>query len=173
MEKFDLYFYEKHYEKGLCRVVNDSDVVLMYEKKDAYVIQSEPINKTDMVCSMKTFYADSLSLMTEGKYLKNGGTEIGEWKTYNNFGELIDLIDYEEGWNSHWEDILKLMGDNNIDLNQIINISRYIDEPEGIKENGGHYWSITILSKSGMNYIEYVFDSDRRKKVYERHQKIN
>ena len=181
MVKFDLFFFEQHFDKGLCRVKSDTEVVVMYEKEDSYVIQTEPISETDMVCSMKSFYSDSLTLMTEGKYLKNGETEIGIWKTYNRFGEIIEEIDYEEGWNTHWEDLLQLMQKINIDYRNIVNISRYVEESEKDEEQDeesrsaaqGRFWSVTVISKLGTKYIEYVFDSDKRKKVFEKHQKIS
>lgn len=221
MEKFDLLYYEEHYDKGYCKTEDEEKVVLMYENNDSYILQSEP-KGSDLVCRLKVFDADSLELIMDGNYLKYGNVEIGVWETFDDRGNLIQKTDNEEGWNMHWEDVMQLIQENSIDINTIINISRYIvdseeienqkgvdvsienDEMEGgaaeIEENEGdykdnnweslnnydrntsqsdeqvlppgHYWDITVISKAGDNFVNYVIDSDQRKIIKENSRKI-
>ncbi len=224
MEKFDLMYYEEHYDKGYCKTEDEEKVVLMYENKDTYIIQSEP-KGSDLVCHLKVFDAVSLALMTEGDYLKYGNMDIGVWKTFDVLGTIIKETDNEEGWNMHWEDVMQLIQENSIDINTIINISRYIVDSEEIEnqkgidvsienaemEGGtaeieenegdygdykdmdweslnnydrstsqsdeqvlppGHYWDITVISKTGDNFVNYVIDSDQGKIIKEISRKI-
>lgn len=202
MEKFDLFFFEEHYDNGLCRIDNGVETLKLFESDDAYVMISEPKKTTEMVCALKTYYSDTLTLKMEGKYLKNGDTEIGVWKTYDRFGGIIEETDYEEGWNTHWEDLLQLMQEQKIDLQAILNISRYInerqkneayeellntedaedwigfnitqdEETENNENIFGKLWVVAVASEAGVYYTKYVFDSDQRKKVSEQIHMIN
>lgn len=143
MDKFDIYLFEQHYHDGQCRLEMDGNSVNMFECDDCYMVQIEPPHP-NMVCLLKTYDADTLSLKSEGHYLKLGGTEIGVWKTYDEFGEVLEETDYEEGWKTSWDALLPLLAAEHIDINQVVDISRFIDdfkseeeeeEPEEEKES--------------------------------------
>ena len=141
MEKFDIFFYEQNYEDGICRFELDGQTVMMSESDDRYTVQIESAFP-NMVCTMKHYYADTLTLMLEGKYLKEGGCRIGIWTTYDKAGEVVEETDYEKDWNVGWEAVLPFIIAEGIDLKHIIGIYRCIlndenEEKETDQENNG------------------------------------
>ena len=89
MDKFDVFFFEEKCNNGQCIIDNVSEWVRMSEYDDFYEILSEP-KSTEMICSLKTYYVDTLTLMTTGEFLKKGNTEIGVWTTYDRFGQIME-----------------------------------------------------------------------------------
>ena len=134
MDKFDIFLFEQHYQNGECHLEMDGNSVNMFENEDCYMVQIEPPHP-EMVCLLKTYYSDTLTLKTEGHYLKLSGTEIGVWKTYNQFGDLIEETDYEEGWKTSWDDLIPLLSAENIVIDHVVDISRYVDDFSSDKED--------------------------------------
>ncbi len=133
MDKFDIYLFEQHYHDGQCHIEMDGNSLNMIEGDDCYMVQIEPPHP-DMVCLLKTYNADTLTLKSEGNYLKLGGTEIGIWKTFDQFGEVIEETNYEEGWKTSWEDLLLLLSAEHIDLDNVVGISRYVEDYKAMEE---------------------------------------
>ena len=130
MEVFDLFWFEQHYRNGICQTESDGNAVTISEEADGYRVLSEP-PAPNMVCEQKFYDGDTLKLKTGGKCLKFGGTPIGIWKTYDQYGDVLEETNYEEGWNVDWEAMLLLLDEHKIDLNQVIGIDRLVEEDDG------------------------------------------
>ena len=107
MEEFDIFYYEQNYKDGGCRYELDGQTIMMSESDDRYTVQVESAYP-DMVCTIKHYFADTLTLMTEGHYLKKGNCRIGVWTTYDRAGEVVEETNYEEGWSVSWENSSRL-----------------------------------------------------------------
>lgn len=153
-EKFDIIFFEEHFANGRCRYEKNGCSVSVLELDDSYSVRSEPAFP-EMVCTNMTYFADTLTLKSEGQYLKNGGTKIGVWKSYDRFGELAEETDYEEGWNVDWKRLLPLLGEEGIDLDAIVSISRFFKE--GSSGEKSPFWRVGVLATNEM-VVEYTFD---------------
>jgi hypothetical protein len=161
MEKFDIYWYEQHFKDGFCQKESEEGVVTIMENHDVYTLFMEP-HSPNMVCEIKTYDADTLLLKTEGKCLKHGGTQIGVWKTYNEYGDVVEEKDFEEGWNIGWDALLPRLEAHKINLNQISDIIRYLDEgdnEEKIKEDVVEEEETTQMDSEDVS-LDSLYDSD-------------
>ena len=125
MEEFDILYYEENYKDGGCRFERDGHTFMMSESDDRYTIQVEP-PFPDMVCTIKQFFPDTLTLMIMGHYLKHGNCSIGVWTTYDRNGEVLEETDYEEGWNVGWEALLTTLVAEKVNFKNIVSIDRCI-----------------------------------------------
>lgn len=134
MEKFDLFLYEQNFRDDACIIKGQGATMSMYEEEEEYVVRIDR-EMPCMVSTVKTYYADTLNLKTIGDCLKQGDTKIGVWKTYDEFGELIEEIDYDEGWKINWEQLQPILLADRIDFKRIANLCRIpdkddVEEPE-------------------------------------------
>lgn len=129
MEKFDLFLFEEHFRNGVSTFEGEGETTSMYEYNDEYVVRIDR-EMPCMVSTVKTYYADTLNLKTIGDCLKQGGTKIGVWKTYDEFGEVIEETDYDEGWKINWEQLQPILLTDRIDLKRIANICRIPDKDD-------------------------------------------
>jgi hypothetical protein len=160
-DKFDIMFYEAHYKDGQCRYKENGCSVCIQEWDDCYTIQIDPPDPV-MVCGLKTYYADTLTLMSEGKYLKLGNTRIGVWKDYDRVGKIENETDYDEGWTMTWEKFLPILSVSTLDMKRIVGIHRYVKEEEDKTER---HWVITTLISPRVTLID-TYDGDTGKKLW-------
>ena len=139
MEEFDIQYYEEHFKDGGCRLELDGLMTIMSEIDDRYIVQIEP-PFPDMVCTMKHYYPDTLTLMTVGHYLKEGNCRIGVWTTYDRLGEVTEETDYEQNWNVSWEALLPVLVAEKINFKSIVGIDRCIlnEEKNETEDIQGH-----------------------------------
>ena len=149
-----------------------------------------------MVCSQKLFYADTLTLMSKGEYLKHGGTKIGKWELFDRSGNVVEEMNYEEGWDCSWELLFPTLVDKGINVKSIVNISRYVEvgddenyqtyenrdyiemksgERGDAEKNGEEEiyrdWIITTLIGSGL-VQKHTFDGNTGNKLWSKFIKI-
>lgn len=153
MEEFDIQYYEEHFKDGSCRFEHDGLMTIMSEIDDRYIVQIEP-PFPDMVCTMKHYYPDTLTLMTVGHYLKEGNCRIGVWTTYDRSGEVLEETDYEQNWNVSWEALLPVLIAEKINFKSIVGIDRCIlneekEETEAVQANNGEENQIEEESEEG------------------------
>lgn len=160
-DKFDIMFFEAHYKDGECRFEKDGCSVCIQEWDDSYSVQTDP-PYPDMVCELKTYYADTLTLMSEGKYLKLGNTRIGVWRDYDRFGEIEEETDYDEGWAMTWEKFQPFMMAGTPDLKRVVGIHRQVSESDGKTER---YWLISMLLNPRVTMID-TYDGDTGEKLW-------
>lgn len=129
MEKFDLFLYEQNFQGDACIIEEQGATMSMYEEEEEYVVRIDR-EMPCMVSTVKTYYADTLTLKTVGDCLKQGDTKIGVWKTYDEFGELIEEIDYDEGWKINWEQLQPILLADRIDFKSIANLCRIPDKDD-------------------------------------------
>ena len=159
MEKFDILYFEEHFKEGICVFENDDMVVSMYEWDDSYSIQSEQPSPS-MLCSMKRYFVDTLSLKEEGLYLKKGFTKIGVWKNYDIDGNVVDTIDYDYGWNITWKKLVPIILEQGIKLGGIISITRQeLNNEAGESIEAKRIWIIRQITFSDGKF-EFCFDGD-------------
>ena len=103
MEKFDLYFFEEHYDNGAAVLRReDGEIVKMLEYDEEYVIYNIPASP-NMVCQVRAYYPDTLTLKEEGQFLKKGSTRIGVWKEYDEFGGIVAEHDTDADFPVSWD----------------------------------------------------------------------
>ena len=159
-EKFDIVFYEAHYKDGQCRYKENGCSVCIQEWDDCYTIQIDPPDP-DMVCVLKTYYADTLTLMSVGKYLKLENTRIGVWRDYDREGNVEEETDYDEGWTMSWEKFLPVLMATTLDMKKIVGIHRYENDEDG---KTVRQWRISTLLTSRMTLID-TYDGDTGEKL--------
>ena len=155
MEQFDLMFFESHFQDGKCIIEKDGFTVSIHEYTQYYSVCNEP-PMPEMECQEMLYFADTLSLMAEGHYLKFGHTRIGVWKTYDRYGDLTEETDYEQGFNISWEKMVPILQGNQIDLNTVVSIGRNRFPFE--MENGAPRWFLIVYLEEEGLYGEYEFD---------------
>ena len=185
MEEFDIILFEENYHNGECRLEVEGNIITMSEWEDCYETLIEPASEYVMVCTQKLFYNDTFTLMREGNYLKLGGTKIGIWKEYDREGSLINEIDYDKDWGACWNDLLKQLALNEINLKTVVRISRCVEveENDEIKEyesadfiednrremyDGNailRHWKITVLLSPMVKQV-YYFDGETGNKLW-------
>ena len=134
MEKFDLFLFEENFHDGVSTIEEEGSTMSMYEDDDEYTVRIDR-EMPCMVSTVKTYYADTLTLKTEGDCISCGTAKIGKWKTYDPEGELVDEVDYDEGWKINWEQLQPILIADKIDFKRILNICRVpdkddVEEPE-------------------------------------------
>ena len=123
-EKFDIRFFEDHFQQGQCRIKTGEGLVTIMETDDGYSVVTEP-DFPNMVCDIKIYFADTLTLKQHGLFLKKGSTRIGVWTTFDRQGDVVDETDYEVGWNIHWDQLCKLIEAEGIDFGRLVSITRF------------------------------------------------
>lgn len=128
MKKFDIRYFEEHYQDGGCSFEEDGMTVSMMENEDSYEIHYTPKSPSKLICTRQLFYPDTLTLMREGQFLKHGGELIGKWVTYDKFGDVIEEIDEDEGWKYTWKDIEAILLREGYRLETINGIEKKVEE---------------------------------------------
>lgn len=185
MEEFNIILFEENYHNGECRLEIGDNAILMSEWEDCYETLIEPIDDTSMVCVQKLYYNDTLTLMAEGMYLKLGETKIGIWKEFDKEGGVVKEIDYDKGWGVCWDDLLKQLILNEINLKTVVRISRCVEVEENdeimeyesadfIEDNrmemfDGNgvlrHWKVTVLLSPMVKQVHY-FDGETGNKLW-------
>ena len=70
MSTFDIFFFENHSTNGKYICQEDGNYVVWYECADGYGKQIVPMG-ADMVCTQIKFYPDTLTIASDGQYLKD------------------------------------------------------------------------------------------------------
>lgn len=165
MELFDIYSFEQHYKDGQCVFETPESTVSMLEEDDRYCIQTEQADPS-MLCSLKSYFADTLSLMEEGQYLKWGNTTIGVWKKYDRSGDVQEEIDYDQGWKITWEKLIPYIQGQGIPMAGIVDIHRYErkknEEEEDSESNLERVWEIGQITMAGDELL-FLFDGNNGK----------
>lgn len=129
IEKFDIFSFERHYRNGVSTFNIDGATVTMFEDEDEYVARIDS-GMPCMVNTIKVFDSETLALKNQGDCLARGNTKIGVWRTYDQFGEIIEEIDYDEGWKIGWEQLRPILISDQIDFKRITTIYRVPDRDE-------------------------------------------
>lgn len=195
MEVFDLFAFENNYQDGKCCFERDGNTIVMSEQDQYYEMLIEPPYPM-MVCTQKLFYADTLTIMSKGEYLKYGGTKIGKWELFDRSGNVVEEMNYEEGWDCSWELLFPTLVDKGINVKSIVNINRYVEvgddenyqtyenrdyiemksgERGNAEKNGEEEiyrdWIITTLIGSGL-VQKHTFDGNTGNKLWSKFIKI-
>ena len=94
MNTFDIFFFENHSTNGKYICQEDGNYVVWYECADGYGKQIVPMG-ADMVCTQIKFYPDTLTIASDGQYLKDWHEPIGVWKTYDREGQVTEMKDQD------------------------------------------------------------------------------
>ena len=138
MEKFDLYFFEEHYDNGAAVLRReDGETVKMVEFDDEYVTYNIPVSP-DMVCQVRLYYPSTLTLKEEGHFLKKGGTRIGVWKKYDEFGGIVAEHDTDADFPVSWDQMAQRLREEKISLQEVTSIGR------GKTREGVAEWRFTL-----------------------------
>ena len=127
MNRFDIFEYEQLFAYGRCIKREGSNIVVLFETKDAYVRTIVP-DYPDMVCQQFVYDAETLNLSYEGQYLKDFDIQIGVWKCYDIDGNVIEMKDMDEGYPVKWSDLKGILMTNYIKIEDIQHLSRTKDE---------------------------------------------
>lgn len=127
MDKFDIQYFETHYSDGYCCRETETHIEYWFETEYYYCIRSVPKDREDLICVQKKYYVDTLSLMIYSHYLREGHLEVGEWKAYEEDGELAKEEDKDEGFPFKWPQVYSLLKANDVDIDLITDIWRYMD----------------------------------------------
>jgi hypothetical protein len=149
---FDVFSYETHYANGVSVVMDGENMVYMSESDNEYIKQVFPPSP-NMVATQTTYFADTLTVRGEGRFLKGWDIEIGIWKEYNRDGELINEINKDEHYPISWEEMQKRFLANGIHVDDIKTLRRSHDTSEG-----NYLWVLTLKSPRGILDIAY-FDA--------------
>lgn len=159
-DKFDIMLYESLYAKGQCRFKKDGSSVCIQEWDDYYSVQTDP-PFPDMVCELKTYYADTLTLRDTGKYLKKGNVRIGVWKNYDRWGNIENETDYDEGWAMNWDRFAPVLSEQTLDMKRIIGIHQSVTEVDGKMKR---QWIISSLVSNRITLKDY-YDGETGNKL--------
>ncbi|MBR6877791.1 MAG: hypothetical protein IKM95_00195 [Bacteroidales bacterium] len=127
MNGFDLFAYEQNFAHGQCVFRDGHNTIVLFETDDAYGKQIIP-DAPEMVCKQYNYDPETLALTTEGQFLKDFYIMIGTWKSYNADGEVIEEKDMDEGFPLKWEALKGILIANEIQLENIQQLSRFYDE---------------------------------------------
>ena len=118
----------------------------------------------NMVCELKTYYADTLTLKDTGKYLKKGNVRIGVWKRYDRRGNIESETNYDEGWTVNWERLAPVLAEQTLDMKRIIGIHQNVIEADGKTEC---QWIISYLLNYRITQKDYYDDETGQKLMSE------
>ena len=152
MEVFDIRLFEENYHSGGCRYEKDGYAVTMSEWEDCYETLMVPVSEVDMVCVQKLYYIDTLTLMSEGLFLKLGNAKIEVWKEFDKEGNLIQEIDYEKGWGFGWDKLFPRLMHLEIDMKKVVRISRTIEAE--IENNDVEYDAADFIEKDLFDKVD-------------------
>lgn len=156
MEKsdlFDVFTYETHYIDGLSVLKEDGNMVYMSETEEEYVKQVIPPDP-ERVAIQTSYFADTLTVSGEGRFLKGWDIEIGVWKEYNRDGELINEINKDEHYPVSWEEMRGNFLANGIQIKEIRLLQRARNQ-----ETGHYCWILILKSDPGILDMAY-FDAE-------------
>lgn len=139
MSRFNLMFFEEHYNNGVCKRELELDNEFAYEWDDYYEIQITPKSDNNKVCTQKLYYPDTLEVMKEGYFLKHGGLKIGKWRCYDKAGKLIEETNEDEGWTITWKELEPRLLEMKIRPDTIMEIEREVMD-EDI-----HIWRVSVF----------------------------
>ena len=177
-DRFDIMFFEEHCRKSMCSFDLNDNTVLMKEFDCYYQVQTEP-SGTDMVCELKKYYPDTLTLMEKGNYLKLGGTKIGKWMKFDPDGVATECVDYERYCKIGWDKMLPILEKNRLDLHSIVNIARISSKSDGTyfpveswirdgsidEDPPSVFWVVSVLV-SARAVVEVTFDASLGVKLW-------
>ena len=161
-ERFDIINFENHFKNGRCCYEMDGRSVSIQELDDSYSVQSEPAFP-DMVCDFRQYDANTLLLIAQGHFLKNGSAKIGVWQKYDKEGHLVEETNYEEGWKIGWDGLLQLMKKEGIDLRQVVSVLRVRKEVPS--DEHLLVWIVGRLVTDSV-LVEYSFDGQTGERFY-------
>ncbi|MBR3710212.1 MAG: hypothetical protein IKM99_04540 [Bacteroidales bacterium] len=146
MEKsdlFDVFTYETHYVNGLSVLKEDGNMVYMSETEGEYVKQVIPPDP-ETVAIQTSYFADTLTVSGEGRFLKGWDIKIGVWKKYNRNGEVIDEVAHDEHYPIGWQEMRGCFLANGIRITDI-RLLRRVQE----QTTGRYGWFLTLRSEPG------------------------
>lgn len=126
MNGFDVFTYEQYFAQGKCMIREGSNVLSLFETKDAYgklIIPDDP----EMVCQQLMYDPETLTLIEEGTFLKDFNIPIGVWKNYDLEGNVIDEEDMDKDYPVKWNDLKGIMLANDIHLDDVQELFRKIN----------------------------------------------
>ena len=119
MNTFDIFFFENHSTNGKYICQEDGNYVVWYECADGYGKQIVPMG-ADMVCTQIKFYPDTMTIASEGQYLKDWHEPIGVWKTYDREGQLTNEDDRDVDYPVKWNQMKQILEGNHVNLDDIM-----------------------------------------------------
>lgn len=164
-ELFDVFAYETHYADGLSVLKEGGNTVFMSETEEAYIKQTVPPDP-ETVATQTTYFADTLTLRSEGRFLKGWDIEIGVWKEYDRDGQLVNEVDKDEHYPVSWEDMRGNFLVNDIRLSDI-RLLRRTQDPT----SGRYCWVLTLKSDHGI-LDTACFDAETGDLIYRKQQTI-
>ncbi|MBO7507287.1 MAG: hypothetical protein J6T67_07890 [Paludibacteraceae bacterium] len=127
MDGFDLFAYEQNYRDGQCVLREDRSTIVLFETDDAYGKQVIP-DAPEMVCTQYMYDPESLDLTSEGQFLKDHYIQIGLWKQYDAYGEVVEEQDMDKGFPVKWAELKGILLANGNRLEDIQQLSRFYGE---------------------------------------------
>jgi hypothetical protein len=146
MNGFDVFTYEQYFAQGKCMIREGSNVLSLFETKDAYgklIIPDDP----EMVCQQLMYDPETLTLIEEGTFLKDFNIPIGVWKNYDLEGNVIDEEDMDKDYPVKWNDLKGIMLANDIHLDDVQELLR---KPNVEKQP---VWILKMKTKHGIREI--------------------
>lgn len=149
MKTFDIFFFENHSTNGKYICQEDGRYVVWYECDDGYGKQIVPMGP-DMVCTQIKYYPDTLTIKSEGQYLKDWHEPIGVWKTYDPEGNVIEEKDSDADYPVKWVQMKQILEEHHINVDDIMRGWRQ-------KPNEGHpEWRFQMKTvKSTMEKLRF------------------
>jgi len=143
MTQFDLFCYENNYDHGRCVLREGNNTIVLFETDKAYGKQIFP-DAPEMVCQQFLYDAETLTLRSEGQFLKDFYIQIGVWKNYSPDGTVTDEIDQDKGYPLKWQELKGVLLANDIAIEDIQQLSRMKNEDKK------PIWLVIMKTKQGV-----------------------
>lgn len=152
-DKFDVFAFEQNYSEGKCLFKVGNNTICMFETDKEYgkqVIPDDPAT----VGTQTLYFPDTLTVSCEGQFIKEFDIQIGVWRMYDKFGDLIMEKNMDEHYPVSWEDMQKHFLENDIHLEDIRRLNRALN-----RENNRYVWILVLNAPSGVMDIAH-FDAE-------------
>lgn len=143
-DRFDVISYERHYHDGACILKEGDNIVCLSETDEAYIKQVYPPDPKT-VATQTSYYPDTLTVSGKGQFLKDWNIEIGVWKTYDRYGEVLEEIDKDKHYPVSWDEMRAHFLENDIRINDI-RIIRRTQNPN----TGQYLWTLILNAPCGI-----------------------
>lgn len=141
IERFDLLYYENHYQDGRCTMKVEDAVMCLSESTDKYIMELVPDDHNPL-CKRKVFDAATLCLASEGMYLAKSILKVGVWKDYDTDGNVVNQTDYDVDYPLKWEQVASILKAEGVGYDDIKVIHRSVNQDRKPQ------WNFMILRNS-------------------------
>ena len=146
-EKFDIFTYERYFNDGRCIIKNDTETICLFEVDGEFGKKIEP-NEPDSICTQIMYNQDTLMVSCIGQYIKGWNIEVGVWREYDKFGEVVYEDDKDKHYPIKWEDMLERFRANGINPDEITMLKRSKN-----RQSDRYEWMLTLTPEPKVSEI--------------------